>query len=221
MSDPRASVEYMFDTDRRGSVFAAVSPPADVAASPAEPRRVPLERVEAQICELAGHLAAATCRFLVLLADFDARRGWASWEMGSCAQWLSWECQMSSGAAREHVRVARALRDLPVIRARFAAAKLSYAKVRALTRIAAPATEAGLGGLGGAVDADQLERFARAHRQVTQASDADARVRRRLAWRFEEDGSLSGTFRLPPLQGAVLLEALRGGCAGPARGPPR
>src|SRR5215468_10237226 len=116
MSDLRASVEYMFDTDRRGSVFAAVSPPPDVAASPAEPHRVPLERVEAQICELAGHLAAATCRFLVLLADFDARRGW-----------LSWKCQMSSGTAREHVRVARALRDLPVIRARFAAGRLSYA----------------------------------------------------------------------------------------------
>ena len=72
---------------------------------------MPLERVEAQICELAGHLAAATCRFLVLLADFDARRGWAGWEMSSCAQWLSWKCQMSSGTAREHVRVARALRE--------------------------------------------------------------------------------------------------------------
>ena len=51
---------------------------------------MPLERLEAQICELAGQLAAATCRFLVLLADFDARRGWASWEMTSCAAWLSW-----------------------------------------------------------------------------------------------------------------------------------
>ena len=134
----------MFDNHTPDSIFAAVSPPADAAASPAEPARVPLERVEAQICELAGHLAAATCRFLVLLADFDARRGWASWEMGSCAQWLSWKCQMSSGTAREHVRVARALRDLPVIRARFAAGRLSYAKVRALTRIATPATESGL-----------------------------------------------------------------------------
>jgi hypothetical protein len=55
----------------------------------------------------------------------------------------------------------------------------------------------------------QLERFARAHRQVTRADDAGARVRRRVAWRFEEDGSLAGTFRLPPLQGAVLLKALR------------
>jgi hypothetical protein len=213
----------MFDSDRRSSVFAAISPPADVAASAAEPARVPLERVEAQICELAGHLAAATCRFLVLLGDFDARRGWASWEMGSCAQWLSWKCQMSSGTAREHVRVARALRDLPVIRARFAAGRLSYAKVRALTRIATPATEAGLAELAGPMTGNQLERFARAHRQVTRADDADARVRRRLAWRVEEDGSLSGTFRLPPLQGAVLLKALRAACAdvaGLPSGPP-
>ena len=213
----------MFDTDRPGSIFAAVSPPADVAASPAEPARVPLERVEAQICELAGHLAAATCRFLVLLGDFDARRGWASWEMGSCAQWLSWKCQMSSGTAREHVRVARALRELPVIRARFAAGRLSYAKVRALTRIATAATEAGLAGLAGPMTANQLERFARAHRRVTRADDAGARVRRRLTWRVEEDGSLSGTFRLPPLQGAVLLKALRAACAdleGLPAGPP-
>jgi hypothetical protein len=130
---------------------------------------------------------------------------------------------MSSGTAREHVRVARALRDLPVIRARFAAGRLSYAKVRALTRIATAATEAGLAELAGPMTANQLERFARAHRQVTQAGDADARVRRRLAWRFEEDGSLSGTFRLPPLQGAVLLKALRAACAGradPPAGPP-
>jgi len=170
---------------------------------------VPLERLEAQLCELAGHLAAATCRFLVLLGDFDARRGWADWEMSSCAAWLSWKCQMSSGTAREHVRVARALRDLPVIRAEFGAGRLSYAKVRALTRIATPATEAGLAEMAGPMTANQLERFARAHRQVSSADDADARVRRRLAWRVEDDGSLSGTFRLPPLQGAVLLTALR------------
>ena len=170
---------------------------------------MPLERLEAQICELAGHLTAATCRFLVLLADFDARRGWASWDMNSCAAWLSWKCQMSSGTAREHVRVARALRDLPVIRAEFAAARLSYAKVRALTRIATPDTEVGLAEIAGPMTGNQLERFARAHRQASQADDAAARVRRRLAWRFEEDGSLTGTFRLPPLQGAVLLKALR------------
>jgi Domain of unknown function (DUF222) len=196
LSQLRANVKHMFDTldvDSDGTV-----------AGDDGPLSVPLERLEAQICELAGQLAAATCRFLVLLGDFDARRGWASWEMNSCAEWLSWKCQMSSGTAREHVRVARALRDLPVLRGEFGAGRLSYAKVRALTRIATPDTEAGLAELAGPMTGNQLERFARAHRQVSTVDDVDARVRRRLAWRFEEDGSLAGTFRLPPLAGAVL-----------------
>jgi hypothetical protein len=178
---------------------------------------VPLERLEAQICEVAGHLAAATGRFLVLLGEFDDRRGWASWELNSCAAWLSWKCQMSSGTAREHVRVARALRDLPVIRQEFAAGCLSYAKVRALTRIATAANEAGLAEIAGPMTGNQLERFARAHRQCSGADDAAARVRRRLTWRFEDDGSLAGTFRLPPLAGAVLLKALRAAASEPGQ----
>ena len=206
MSYPSISIKYMFDVLEPGSA------PGSVCDDPTF--RIPLERLEAQICELAGHLAAATCRFLVLLGDFDARRGWASWEMSSCAAWLSWKCQMSSRTAREQVRVARALRDLPVIRAEFGAGRLSYAKVRALTRIATPETEAGLAEIAGPMTGNQLERFARAHRQVSCADDAAARVRRRLAWRFEDDGSLAGTFRLSPLAGAVLLKALRAAAGG-------
>jgi hypothetical protein len=86
---------------------------------------VPLERLEAQICELAGHLSVATCRFLVLVADFDARRGWESWDLPSCSAWLAWKCQLSPGTAREQVRVARLLGDLPVIRSGFAAGRMS------------------------------------------------------------------------------------------------
>ena len=54
-----------------------------------------------------------------------------------------------------------------MIRGEFAAGRLSYAKVRALTRIAAPATEQGLAEIAGPMTANQLERFARAHRQVS------------------------------------------------------
>jgi hypothetical protein len=81
----------------------------------------PLEWLETHICELAGHLTAATYRFLVLLGHFDERRGWAEWDLPSCAAWLSLKCQLTSGTAREHVRVARALRTLPVLTAEFAA----------------------------------------------------------------------------------------------------
>ncbi|HEU5390523.1 MAG TPA: DUF222 domain-containing protein [Streptosporangiaceae bacterium] len=211
----------MFDVKMPGQDAGAAAQPdpaPEADTAPAGP--VPLERLEAEICEVAGHLAAATCRFLVLLAEFDERRGWASWEMNSCAAWLSWKCQMSSGTAREHVRVARALRDLPVIRAEFAAARLSYVKVRALTRIATPVTEEQLAVMAGPMTGNQLERFARAHRQCSRADDAAARVRRRLTWRFEEDGSLAGSFRLPPLPGAVLLKALRAAAAEVDQPPP-
>ena len=95
MSYLPVSVKHMFDVLESGSCpDGTMSNPDDTG-----PTSVPLERLEAQICELAGHLTAATCRFLVLLGDFDARRGWASWEMTSCAAWLSWKCQMSSGTA--------------------------------------------------------------------------------------------------------------------------
>jgi hypothetical protein len=215
------SIKYMFDMQQSASVLDSTTPtdtargtvPPGSAPLAPDPSAVPLERLEAQICELAGHLAAATCRFLVLLGDFDARCGWASWDLTSCAAWLSWKCQMSSGTAREHVRVARALPDLPVIRAEFGAGRLSYTKVRALTRIATSENEAGLAEIAGPMTGDQLERFARAHRRCSDADDAAARVRRRLTWRFEEDGSLAGTFRLPPLAGAALLKALRAAAA--------
>ena len=221
MSDRDANLKYMFEHMQPGAgpgTTVTVPPPGPgpaPAPGPGPLAPVPLERLEAQICELAGHVAAATCRFLVLLGDFDARRGWAGWEMTSCAAWLSWKCQLTAGTAREHVRVARALRDLPVIRAEFAAGRLSYAKVRALTRIAAPGTEAGLAEIAGPMTGNQLERFARAHRQVSRADDDQARVRRRLTWRLDDDGSLAGTFRLPPLAGAVLLQALRAAAADP------
>src|ERR1700722_11894814 len=148
MSDPSSKNKYIFDTRQPGAEPGTTtpgplsagsgSPRADQAPDPGtgpdlDPglaEAVPLERLEAQICELAGHLAAATCRFLVLLGDFDARRGWASWDMSSCAQWLSWKCQLSPGTGREHVRVARALRGLPVLRGEFGAGGLSYAKLR-------------------------------------------------------------------------------------------
>lgn len=98
MSHPPTNVKYMFDIKTPGSAPGSAFPAAGVpgpapapdgAAPASDPALVPLERLEAQICELAGHLAAATCRFLILLGDFDARQGWASWDMPSCAAWLS------------------------------------------------------------------------------------------------------------------------------------
>ena len=141
-----------------------------------------MERLEARICELAGHLTAATCQFLLLIADFDERRGWADWEMASCAAWLSWKCQIAPGTAREQVRVARSLAQYPLIRREFAAGRLSYAKARALTRIVTQETEADLVAMATPMTAGQLERFAQAHRRVSEADRDRPRPARRLTW---------------------------------------
>jgi hypothetical protein len=214
MSYPGFIIEYMSDINIRDesatNTDSGRQPAGDpVPGSPDDPGTVPTEHLEARICELAGHLTAATCRFLLLVADFDARKGWAAWEMPSCAAWLSWKCQIAPGTAREQVRVARALAGLPVIRAEFAAARLSYAKVRALTRIAAPETERDLAAMAMPMTAGQLERFARAHRRVTAAHDADARKQRRLSWGWVDDHVLMLRGLLPADGAAVLLQALR------------
>jgi 5-methylcytosine-specific restriction endonuclease McrA len=170
---------------------------------------VPLERLEERICELAAHLAAGTCRFLRLVAEFDARRGWACWDLPSCAAWLAWKCQVAPGTAREQVRVARVLAGLPVICAQFAAGRMSYAKVRALTRIATPQTEAALAEITGPMTAAQCERFAAAHRGASDADDVAARAARRVSVTVAQDGSVAISARLPAAEGAVVLQALR------------
>src|SRR5919106_6692352 len=95
----------------------------------------PLEAIEREIKELAAHIYAATGRWLSLVAEFDRREGWAQWGCSSCAHWVSWRCGIEPGAAREHVRVARRLEELPATRAALAEGRLSYSKVRALTRV--------------------------------------------------------------------------------------
>ncbi len=98
------------------------------------------ERLGDEIAALAAHLEAATARLLDLIREFDEREGW-NHGFRSCAHWLAWRASMDLGAARERVRVARALPLLPRVAEAFARGELSYAKVRALTRVATPDTE--------------------------------------------------------------------------------
>ena len=70
---------------------------------------IPIDELESQITELAGHLNAANHRLLLLIAEFDRREGWGDGSTKSCAHWLNWRTGIDLGAAREKVRVARAL----------------------------------------------------------------------------------------------------------------
>ena len=94
------------------------------------PERVQeLDRLGDQIAELSAHVEAATARLLDLIRAFDARGGWNA-GFTCCAAWLTWRVGLDPGAAREKVRVARALGTLPLLAQALARGELSYAKVR-------------------------------------------------------------------------------------------
>ena len=97
--------------------------------------------LEYELLALNANLNAATCRFLVLIREFDRRSAWGDWGVCSMAHWLGWRCGIGIVAAREHVRVANALAELPETSAWFAGGWISYSKVRALTRVATAETE--------------------------------------------------------------------------------
>ncbi len=101
----------------------------------------PIDEIAAEICTLTGHINAANHRWLMLIAEFDRRNGWADSATQSCAHWLNWKCGIAMGAAREKVRVARALENLPKVSAAMECGKLSYSKAREITRIADSGTE--------------------------------------------------------------------------------
>jgi len=166
----------------------------------------------ASITELMGHLNSATQRWLAMLAEFDRRKGWADGLTKTCAHWLNWQCGIDLGAAREKVRVARALVNLPLMNAAMARGELSYAKVRALTRIAKPANEAFLVQIGLHGTAHHVEELVRKYRRVLQVEELSREARqqanRSVRYSYDDDGSLILKARLPAEIGALVLKAL-------------
>src|SRR5213080_3274784 len=171
-----------------------------------------LDRLGDEIAELSVHLEAATARLLDLIREFDARGGWNS-GFSSCAAWLSWRVGLDLGAARERVRVARALETLPRLAQALARGELSYAKVRALTRVATPETEERLLAVGRAGTADHVERIVRGWRRVDRIAEARAEARRHQSRALhvyqDEDGMVIIRGRLAPEVGAMLVQAPR------------
>jgi hypothetical protein len=192
----------------------------------AEPDTLPLERLEAELTEWAGQLAAAECRWIQLIAEYDRREGWAHWGCHSVEQWLGWHCGLGRRAARERVRVGHAIRELPRITEEFGAGRLSYSKVRALTRIATPMNEDDLVMLADHATASQVDRIVSAYRGVLTVEEEVERANRQVVEQYlrtdwADDGSLVVHARMPSEVGALFVKALdaaRAGLSADARG---
>jgi hypothetical protein len=104
--------------------------------------------------------------------------------------------------AREKIRVARSLPDLPLIDAAFSTGKISYSKVRAMTRVANPENEAFLLQIAEYGTANHLEYLVRKYQRCKRLQDP-----------LEDDSwkqhtELAWYARLPPEEGALVIKAL-------------
>ena len=177
-------------------------------------KRKSIDELANEITRLAGHLNAANYRFLKLIAEFDRCKGWGGdGATASCAHWLNWKCGIGIGAAREKVRVARALENLPRVSSAMERGELSYSKVRELTRVACEGTEEYLVSIALHGTAHHVETLVRGFRRCKDAEEltreAHQQANRSVHYRFEDDGSLVLKARLPAEVGALVLKALQ------------
>ena len=171
----------------------------------------PKERLGEEIATLAARIDAATYELLVLIRKFDEQEGWSCGFL-TCAHWLTWRIGLAPGAARERVRVARALGDLPLMSEAMRRGALSYSKVRALTRIATPDTEQSLVDLGRAGTAAHVERVVRSWRRIDRTVEAhDDELRdaaSHLTTHIDENDMFVIRGCLAPEAGEGLMKAL-------------
>ena len=167
-------------------------------------------RLANEIAELSARIDAAIYELLVRIRRFDELEGWAG--ATSYAQWLSWRANLAPGTAREYVRVAHALPSLPNTSDALRRGRISYSKVRAITRVATSATEDRLLHLARQGTAADLERIVRAwrlcDRQHEGREDSERRRHHSLSIYPAADGMFVVRGRLTPEVGAVVRRAL-------------
>ncbi len=171
-----------------------------------------LRKLGERIAELAARINSAEARMMTLIAEFDRRGGWKDGGYSSCAEWLAWRIGTKIGTARERVRTARALERLPQTADALRQGSISYAKVRALTRVATPEREAELLEFARAGSAAKLERTVRMWKKLSRDAELTAEQARHRSRTFsvfvDGDGMYVVKGRLEPEAGAVLMRAV-------------
>ena len=161
-----------------------------------------------RICVAAAETARSTSVLLELVGEFDAIGGMTHWtEFKSLAHWLSWSCAMTPGVAREHVRIARALRRMPTIAGLLREGRLSYSKVREVTLVVDVVDEARLAGLALTATAAQLAKMISGFRSAD-GMRIPQQNKRSVTWHEREDGMIDVRTRLPKEEAAVLIAAM-------------
>ena len=198
-----AVVQFVAEPAVEGPVIDAVPESLDfIPDDPAELRRA--------VTRMAAHINLADWRFIKLIAAMERTRGWREGGYCNLGNWLDHRCGLGPCAARERIRIGRALAKLPRIDEAFRDGVISYSKVRAITRVATPETDAMLLAIAEGSSAAQLESLVRTYERVggIDRKRASSEHRRGLSWRYE-DGMLVITAAVPAERGALVIKALQ------------
>jgi len=171
-----------------------------------DPRTLANGDLEAEVATLSAQLDVAEHRLLALIGELDRRQRHRDHGLPSLAAWLSWRVGLGPVAAREKVRVAKALAELPHINTAFSRAEVSYSKVRAMTRVATPTNEARLLHMAKEASAAQLETLCRGIEQVTDQG-ATAQTRQ-VTLRPCKGGMVRLEACLHPDEAALVMKAI-------------
>ena len=164
-----------------------------------------------QLLEAGLAWSSSQHRLVRLAALFAASPDWVLEGCSSASQWIAERLDIEPCTAREWIRIGTALAGLDVIDTAFAERLLSYSKVRTLTRVATTDTQAELCQLAQTVSAADL---GRALADWSNTNEDDETIDRRhqrdrkLNYRLEPDGMITGHFRLPPADAASLTASI-------------
>jgi hypothetical protein len=165
----------------------------------------------AAVVEAGQRWAAGQYHLARLVAELDDSLEWALDGAPTCAHWVADALDVEVCTAREWLRIGRALRTMPSIAAAFESRRLSYSKVRALSRIATTANEAELCRIARSVPAGRLTHALASWLQRHESPERTAArhtAATGLTQRLEPDGMGVTTLRLPPLEHAALAAAI-------------
>ncbi|MFT5803944.1 MAG: hypothetical protein ACI9R8_000982 [Candidatus Paceibacteria bacterium] len=146
------------------------------------------EALEVEILTIAGQMSASQYRFLTLLFEFDEHGGWEGGGIRSFAHWLNWKVGMGMIMAREKIRVARSLPDLPLIDEALLLQIAEYGTANHLEYL--------------------VRKYQRCKRLQDPLEDDSWKQHKELAWHQDETGMYIINARLPPEEGALVIKAL-------------
>lgn len=161
-----------------------------------------------RLLAVASDWARNQHQIVVLAASFADSGEWVAARSPSPAHWLAAVADVEVSTAREWVRIGRKLRGLPGVADAFEARRLSYSKVRTLTRIVTADNEAELVPIAMRVPAGEVGRALAAWMNRNNSPEDLAthhECMRSVKWRTEPDGMVTFTLRLPPFVAGCLI----------------